>query len=75
MDLLTPRYRLNGTLYKTVRGILNAIAKDSGATSVGMVSTLNTISAYGADRTVVAVYDVSPPKRGEVQTITRRNGA
>lgn len=68
-----PGWNFNGRHYKSVKGLLHAVAKDCNAVSVGMVSRDNTMTAWGPDRnTVAAVYDVSLPKAGIAQTITRR---
>ena len=66
-----PGYVFNRKTYKSVSGLLNAIAKDSKAVQVGMVSN-NQIRTFAADgRTVLVTYDVTPPKVGETQVITR----
>lgn len=70
---LHPGFIFKGRKYKTVAGLLNAIIADSGASSVGMVSSKHTVTAYGPGRSdVLAVYDVSPPKAGEAQVFTRQ---
>jgi hypothetical protein len=74
MSLLPhPGWTFKGRSYKTVNGLLTALAKDAKAVSIGMVSPEHTITAWGPDRyTVAAVYDVTPPKPGVAQAITRR---
>lgn len=66
-----PGYVFKGKTYKTVNGLLTSLAKDSGASEISMVVN-NKITARSADRsTVVAVYNVTPPKFGETQVVTR----
>jgi hypothetical protein len=71
--LFHPGYVFKGKAYKSVAGLLTALVKDSGGVEVSMVDSKGRVKAYAADRkTVIATYDVTPPKLGEVQTITRR---
>jgi hypothetical protein len=71
-----PAYRLNGKTYMTVNGLSRAIVKDCGCDSHSMV----TVTAHG-DReivcylgrlgAIVARYNVTPPKHGQVMHVTR----
>jgi len=69
--MLKITYRFGGRPYTSVTGLMNALRKDCGATEIGMVVN-NRIKCFGSDRkTVVAEYEVSPPKLGEDMTVKR----
>lgn len=64
-------YLFKGLPYTTVTGLLNALAKDCKAREFSSVVN-NQIKGFGSDRkTVIAVYDVTPPKVGEPMHVTR----
>lgn len=61
-----------GKNFKTVNGLLGALARDSRAVQVSMVGPDHMIRTYAADRvTVLATYAITPPKAGESQIVTR----
>jgi hypothetical protein len=71
MTLTHPGYVFKGKTYKTVNGLLTALMKDCGASWIGMVSSNNTITAYKGANDVAAVFDITPPKFGEKQVVTK----
>lgn len=71
-----PGYVFKGKTYKTAQGLISALIRDSGADSCGMVSSagiarVGTITTY-ANRMAKQVYEITAPKFGEKQVITRR---
>jgi hypothetical protein len=65
-----PGYVFKGKTYKTANGLCGAILKDSGCHEMSCVVN-HQIHAYADDRkTVVATYNVTPPKFGEKQQVT-----
>ena len=71
MTVFKITYIFKGRPYTTVNGLLNALAKDCKACEFSMVVN-NQIKGYGNDRkTVIALYDVTPPKVGEPMHVTR----
>ena len=64
-------YLFKGRPYSSVSCLLNALAKDCKAREFSSVVN-NQIKGFGSDRkTVIAVYDVTPPKVGEPMHVTR----
>lgn len=66
-----PGYRFNNRTYTTLAGLMTALCKDCNAAEIAPRG--NTFTCYASDRrTVRGVYEATPPKAGEMQTITRK---